>query len=90
MTPAKVQAWIGDKKQPELEVHDLCSHVHPSLTKERGFVEVTVTVMVTSEYEVDLMRAQPQRPPNYELVGGGEDWKLGRVGTAGGSAAPDA
>ena len=73
MTPTKVQARIGDQKYPELDVHDLCSHVHPSLAKERGFVEVTVTVMVTSEYEVDLMRAQPQRPPNYELARGGKN-----------------
>jgi hypothetical protein len=59
VTPTKVQAWIADQKYPELEVHDLCSHIHPSLVKERGFVEVTVM----AKYEVDLMRAQPQHPP---------------------------
>ena len=84
MTPTKVQAWIGDKKQPELEVHDLCSHVHPSLAREKGFVEAS------TKCKADLMRAQPQRQPNYELVGGGKDWQLGRVGTGGGSAAPNA
>jgi hypothetical protein len=54
-------------KKLKLEVYDLYIHVHPSLAREKGFVEAT------AECKADLMRAQPQHPPNYELVGGGED-----------------
>ena len=54
-------------------MHDHSGHVSPPLAKANGSVEATV------ECRVDLAMMRPQCVPNYELVGGGEDWQLGRV-----------